>query len=201
MKQSTFIRLIAFIIALLFISALCMLPIGAYKVEEPGIPVYISDTETNPPVKAQEPEVTEAKKYYNVSLSMEIQDYIFQLCEENNVDPVLIFAMIETESRFNSNCVSRTNDYGLMQINKCNHNWLKKQYGVDNFLDPKQNLLCGISMMAAYLKNNNGDWVRSLMCYNQGTAGARKSWTKGIYETSYTRKVMSNTIKYMNGEV
>lgn len=201
MKQSTFIRLIAFIIVLLFISALCMLPIGAYKVEEPDIPVYIPDTETNPPVKAQEPEVTEAKKYYNVSLSIDIQDYIFQLCEENNVDPVLIFAMVETESRFNSNCVSRTNDYGLMQINKCNHNWLKKQYGVDNFLDPKQNLLCGISVMAAHLKNNNGDWVRALMCYNQGTMGARKSWARGIYETSYTRKVMSNTIKYMNGEV
>lgn len=31
--------------------------------------------------------------------------------------------------------------------------------------------------------------------------GARKSWARGIYETSYTRKVMSNTIKYMNGEV
>lgn len=201
MKQSTFIRLITFLIALLFISALCMLPIGAYKAEEPDISVYIPDTETNPPVKAKVSEVKETKKYYNVSLSINIQDYIFQLCEENNVDPVLIFAMIETESRFNSNCVSRTNDYGLMQINKCNHNWLKKQYGVDNFLDPKQNLLCGISMMAAHLKNNNGDWVRALMCYNQGTTGARKSWARGIYETSYTRKVMSNTIKYMNGEV
>lgn len=201
MKQSTFTRLVAFIIVLLFISALCMLPIGAYKVEEPDIPVYIPDTETNSPVKASVPEVTETKKYYNVSLSTDIQDYIFQLCEENNIDPVLIFAMVETESRFNSNCVSRTNDYGLMQINKCNHNWLKKQYGVDNFLDLKQNLLCGISMMEAHLKNNNGDWVRALMCYNQGTTGARKSWARGIYETSYTRKVMSNTIKYMNGEV
>lgn len=200
MKQSTFIRLIAFIIVLLLITALCMLPIGAYKANESDIPVYIPEVE-KPVAETKESEVIEVKKYYNVSLSIDIQDYIFQLCEENNVDPVLIFAMVETESRFNSNCVSRTNDYGLMQINKCNHNWLKKQYGVDNFLDPRQNLLCGISMIAAHLKNNNGDWVRALMCYNQGTTGARKSWARGIYETPYTRKVMSNAIKYMNGEV
>ena len=43
MKQSTFTRLIAFIIVLLFISALCMLSIGAYKVDEPDIPIYISE--------------------------------------------------------------------------------------------------------------------------------------------------------------
>lgn len=201
MKQSTFTRLIAFIIVLLFISALCMLPIGVYKVDEPDIPIYIPDTETNLPVKTQEPVVIETKKYYNVSLPMEIQDYIFQLCKENSVDPVLIFAMVETESGFNPNCVSRTNDYGLMQINKCNHRWLKAQYGVDNFLDPKQNLLCGISMISAYLKNNSGDWVKALMCYNQGSTGAKRLWAKGIYETAYTRKVMDNTIKYINGEV
>lgn len=201
MKQSTFTRLVAFIIVLLFVSVLCMLPIGAYKVDEPDIPLYIPDVEIAPISEIKEQEVIETKKYYNVSLSMEIQDYIFQLCKENSVDPVLIFAIIETESGFNPNCVSRTNDYGLMQINKCNHNWLEKQYGVDNFLDPKQNLLCGISMISAHLKNNNGDWTKALMCYNQGTMGARKFWAKGIYETSYTRKVMSNTIKYMNGEV
>lgn len=201
MKQSTFTRLVAFIIVLLFISALCMLPIGAYKVDEPDIPIYIPETETIPVIKTQESEAVETKKYYNVPLSAEIQDYIFQLCEENNVDPVLIFAMVETESGFNPNCVSRTNDYGLMQINKCNHRWLKAQYDVDNFLDPRQNLLCGVSMIAAHLKNNNGDLTKALMCYNQGSTGAKKLWAKGIYETAYTRKVISNTMKYMNGEV
>lgn len=201
MKQSTFTRLVAFIIVLLFISALCMLPIGAYKVDEPDVAIYIPDTETAPIAKAQEPEAVETKKYYNVPLPAEIQDYIFQLCEENNVEPVLIFAIVETESDFNPNCVSCTNDYGLMQINKCNHQWLKEQYGVDNFLDPKQNLLCGISMIATHLKNNNGDWIKALMCYNQGSSGAKRLWAKGIYETAYTRKVISNITKYMNGEV
>ena len=66
-------------------------------------------------------------EYFDVPLSKDLQDYIFTLCEQNNVPVALIMAMIETESSFRPNIISSTNDYGLMQINSVNHEWLSEE--------------------------------------------------------------------------
>jgi soluble lytic murein transglycosylase-like protein len=107
----------------------------------------------------------------------------------------LVIAMIDVESTFRPNVVSATDDYGLMQINKCNHNELEKQYGITNILDPYQNVRSGIILLS---KNYNGDLHKSLMAYNLGTGGAKRLWNKGIYETSYSRKVLSTMEVYEN---
>lgn len=145
--------------------------------------------QTTPPTKIE-------RTYYEVPLSKEVQDYIFELAEEYHVDGSLIFAMIETESNFEIGLVSRTNDYGLMQINKCNHKRLQEQLGVVDFLDPKQNILAGTYMISGHLEANNGDYTKALMCYNMGAYGARKAWAKGITSTSYTKKVLAALEKY-----
>lgn len=145
--------------------------------------------QTTPPTKIE-------RTYYNVPLSKEVQDYIFVLAEEYHADSSLIFALIETESNFEIGLVSRTNDYGLMQINRCNHKRLKEELGVVDFLDPKQNILAGTYMISEHLKANNGDYTKALMCYNMGAYGARKAWAKGITSTSYTRKVFAALEKY-----
>lgn len=133
--------------------------------------------------------------YYDVPLSHDLQDYIRELCEKNDIPMSLIIAMIKVESSFNSKAVSGTKDYGLMQINKINHQWLAKKYGITNMLDPYQNVLAGISILA---ENYNGDLHKSLMAYNLGAAGAKRLWNKGIYETSYSRKVISAMEVYEN---
>ena len=53
-------------------------------------------------------------KYYDVPLDHDLQDYIFKLSDEYKVPTQLIMAVIEVESSFRSNVVSRTNDYGLI---------------------------------------------------------------------------------------
>lgn len=136
------------------------------------------------------------RTYYEAPLSTEVQDCIFELAEEYGVDSALIFAVIETESNFEIGLVSRTNDYGLMQINRCNHKRLKEKLGVVDFLDPKQNILAGTYMISEHLKANNGDYTKALMCYNMGAYGAGKAWAKGITSTSYTRKVLAALEKY-----
>lgn len=145
--------------------------------------------QTTPPTKIE-------RTYYNVPLSKEVQDYIFELAEEYHVDSSLIFAMIEIESDFEIGLVSRTNDYGLMQINKCNHKRLQEKFGIVDFLDPKQNILAGTHMISGHLEANNGDYTKALMCYNMGAYGARKAWAKGITSTSYTKKVLAALEKY-----
>jgi soluble lytic murein transglycosylase-like protein len=141
-------------------------------------------------VAIEETEVVEEVKYYDCPLSEELQDYIRTLCEENDVPMDLVIAQIQIESGYRADCISGTNDYGLMQINKINHGWLKEKYGITDFLDPYQNVLCGINILSGHLKNC-GSLKKALMSYNLGTAGAEKLWNQGIHSTKYVEKIKS----------
>lgn len=144
--------------------------------------VYIPPVETT---------VEEPKFYYSVNLTHDLQDYIRDLCEEYDVPMSLIIAMIDTESGFDSTIVSETNDYGLMQINIINHDWLREKIGVTDILDPYQNVMSGIYILADNLNSNDGDVTKALMSYNCGASGARELWDEGIFTTSYTDKIMT----------
>lgn len=130
--------------------------------------------------------------YYDVPLSHDLQDYIRELCDENGIPMSLVIAMIDVESSFNPNAVSSTDDYGLMQINKCNHEWLRKQ-GVTDVFDPYQNVRGGIIILSQCY---NGNLSKTLMSYNLGEASASKLWNEGIYGTYYSRLVLSTKEVY-----
>jgi len=135
--------------------------------------------------------VEEKTFYFDVALDCDLQDYIRDLCETYDVPMELVIAMIHQESSFRANVVSGSNDYGLMQINTINHEWLQKEPGVTDFLVPYQNVLCGIYIISGHLEKTDGDIELALMRYNCGATGAKRLWDKGIYETDYTRKIMS----------
>lgn len=134
--------------------------------------------------------------YFDVPLSKEIQDYIFKIADEYEIPAELIFATIEIESNFNPNVISKTNDYGLCQINICNHEWLKENLGLDNMLDPYQNIKASAYMYSDKLKSTDGDIGLAAMAYNCGSGGAQKLWNQGIYSTSYSRKLVNTYNKY-----
>lgn len=132
----------------------------------------------------------ETAVYYDVPLSFELQDYIRNLCDEKGVPMSLIMAIIEVESYFKPDLISGTNDYGLMQINTCNHEWLREKHGITDFLDPFQNVFCGITILAGHY-DKFGDVDMALMAYNLGAGGAKKKWKNNVFETRYTEKVNS----------
>lgn len=142
-------------------------------------------------------EVTEDTEYYDCPLDEGLQDYIRDLCDQNGVPMSLIIAMIEVESAFKANIISCTNDYGLMQINKVNHEWLSETYGITDFLDPYQNVFCGITLISQYY-NRFYDVNKALMAYNLGASGAKRLWNNGTYQTSYTRKIQAAKEVYEN---
>lgn len=155
--------------------------------------VSLIEKETTVPAETSKMiEVTEPQKeYFDVPLSNELQDYIDEVSLKYSVPCELVYAMIEVESNFRPNIVSSTDDYGLMQINKINHEWLSEALGITDFLDPKQNILSGVYMISQHLEATDGDMVLALMRYNNGATGAKRLWNKGIYSTSYTDKVMA----------
>lgn len=114
------------------------------------------------------------------------QDYLYDLCVKYGVTEyyTLFIAQIYHESTFRTNLISSTNDYGLMQINVCNHSWLRNKLGISDFLDPYENMEAGVYMMSSYL-HKYGDAEKALVCYNRGEGGA-----KGVSSTSYSRGVL-----------
>jgi soluble lytic murein transglycosylase-like protein len=152
--------------------------------------------QTNAPPPTVEP-IVEEVFYFDVPLSTDLQDYIREMCEEKEVPMELVIAMIDVESTFTADVISRTNDYGLMQINICNHETLTDNLSITDFLDPYQNVKCGIYIIAGHLQKTDGDIVLALMRYNCGATGAKKLWDKGIYSTDYTDKIMTAYNSYI----
>lgn len=126
--------------------------------------------------------------YYDVPLNQDYQDYIRKECESANVDIELVLAVMQIESSYNSSEVSQTNDYGIMQINECNHSYLIEKLGIVDFLDPYECAKAGIYMLSKLNWCENESQM--LMCYNMGTTGAKRYWNNGIYESNYSRKVL-----------
>ena len=132
-----------------------------------------------------------------VEMDQELQEFIYCLSYGYNIDYSFVMGVIQTESSFDSDTVSSTNDYGLMQINKINHQLLKEKLGITDFLDPYQNSRSGLYILRNLFEKYEKP-EKVLMAYNLGETGAAKLWKQGIYETNYTTKVLSNTQAFKN---
>lgn len=130
--------------------------------------------------------------YLDVPVDKDLQDFIWSMCCDYDVEDhyVLIYAIMRQESNFKSDVISATNDYGLMQINISNHGNLSQRLGINDFLDPYQNVQAGIYMIANAL-HRYGSVSDALMAYNLGGGGASKLWSQGIHSTNYSRSVLS----------
>ena len=156
-----------------------------------------SPTPTPVPKKTKKKKVEEPKrenKLYKVKesygtymLDIEYQDYTYEMCKKYGVEEyyTLFIALMWHESNFKVDDISRTNDYGLMQINKCNHSWLKKELDIDpDFLNPYTSIECGVYMMSSYLKKYE-DVHKALVAYNMGENAVKK-----YSSTKYSRTVV-----------
>ena len=155
-----------------------------FKVEIPAATYCSAETEPeNDQVNSPEPK--EPPEQWNEDLDA----YLGDLCKKYKVDKKLALAIIECESAFQPDVISETDDYGLMQINKCNHEWLSEKLGITDYLDPRENMLAGVYMLS-YLKQFADTEEKLIMCYAHGVNGARAKWSDGIVSTSYTQKVL-----------
>lgn len=137
-------------------------------------------------VQAKEEEKEEYKR--DIPLSDELQKFTYDTCKAYNVDYDLVLAIMAVESGYNAAAISSNGeDYGLMQINKINHNWLAEK-GLTDMLDAKQNITAGI-MILAKLGENCHTTESLVMAYNMGESKAKKYLAKGK-TTEYAKKVL-----------
>lgn len=147
--------------------------------------VVVQEPVTEP---VEEPTVVQRYTIYDVPLSEELQRYTQDVCEEYGVSYPLVIALMKKESEFLPDTVSATNDYGIMQINQGNHEWLEVELGITDWFDPQQNILAGVYVLSQL--NKYEDVHQILMSYNCGPSGAKRLWAEGIYSTAYSRAVV-----------
>lgn len=129
---------------------------------------------------------------YTAYLDTELQNLVYELCSEYEIEGFesLVVAVLYHESSFRINIVHENDngscDYGIAQINTCNHEWLQNTLGITDFLDPYQSIRCGVYMLSEHLKNNGYNVHKALVAYNMGQSAV----DSGVTESFYSRKIV-----------
>jgi len=111
------------------------------------------------------------------------------------LDPLLVVAVIQVESRFDHKAVSSAGAQGLMQVQPNVVTALvergKMLPSTKNIKDPRVNVEVGVSYLA-YLKEMFGDLKLALTAYNAGPSSvAKKIAAKEKLSFNYAHKVLS----------
>ena len=124
-------------------------------------------------------EYQEPRPLYNVSLSAEVQRYIFNVADYYGLEPSLILAIIEKESSYNEAAIGDGGEsYGLMQVQGRVWSVRMDELGVTDLMNPYENITIGVDILAAHLEQGLGvEWA--LMAYNGGVSYANKMTAEG----------------------
>lgn len=191
--KRNFVRLYVFITIVALMGGSIGYAIGIFTT--PQKTVTITETVEVPAHESDDLPQNAEVFLFDIPLSDSLQRYIYEICADENVPVTLALAIIEHESGFNPEVISSTDDYGLMQINAVNHEWLEEKYRIADFLNPYQNAFCGITIIGSYIEKYD-DYGKALMAYNMGDYGAQKAWESGITSTDYSIAILDLMQEY-----
>lgn len=121
----------------------------------------------------------------------EYEQLIQSSAAKYGVSAALIKAVIQAESGYNPNAVSRTGASGLMQLMP----GTAKQLKVADSFNPKQNVDGGVRYLKFLLDTFKGDVTLALAAYNAGLGKVAKYGGVPPYEE--TRTYVSRVLSYM----
>lgn len=130
------------------------------------------------------------KLLYNIPLSEDLQRFTYDRCTELGIPYELVLGVMWQESRYDPTKVSPDGDYGIMQINQSNIDWIMGVCGLTDIMDAKQNIIAGTKMLY-YLYGQYDDMNDLLMVYNSSSKSAKKLWSKGIHSSEYSRAILN----------
>ncbi len=110
---------------------------------------------------------------------LEYTDYVERYSEEYGLDKYLVYAVIKTESGYDSDAVSNVGARGLMQIMEDSFDWIKFKLGDEDtvysdMFSPKENIRYGCFLLG-YLYDEFGNVEAAMAAYHAGR-GAVNEW-------------------------
>ena len=188
-KKLVIVNIILFICSILFY---CY----NMKINSPKAEVNV--VQNNIPVEEKK---KDEYSFYDISLSRSQQIFIQEeLKKYSGISYELVLSIISVESNFNINAISKTNDYGLMQLNSFTFQWVAKQFKIENPnpLDFETNIKCGIW----YLNHIKNYWINygtpeeylsihTIHAYHMGIQGTIDAIENNVYNNKYVSKVLS----------
>jgi soluble lytic murein transglycosylase-like protein len=156
-------------------------PTPAVRVTKTSLRGFVSATGASPHTAQTLPASPELRAA-ELANRQKIEVMIREVSARYNVDPALIRSVIETESNWNSQAISRKGALGLMQLVP----GTARQLGVNNAFDPKQNLDGGVRYLHTLLERYNGDLDRTLAAYNAGPGAVDRA--RGVPRYRETRE-------------
>ena len=112
---------------------------------------------------------------------------VMELSERHQLAPSVILAVIEKESSFRPQIVSKAGAVGMMQLLPNTAKEVAKAYrirsykGKDDLRDPATNIRLGVAYLS-YLRQNFGHSLHYIAAYNLGPTALRRRLRSGNYE-------------------
>jgi hypothetical protein len=150
-----------------------------------------------PKVRSANPKALKLRsgKRWKYTDNTRFDKHIRYAARAHKVDPMLIKAIIKTESAFNCNAVSPKGAQGLMQLMPAT----AKDLEVKDPFNPQENIYGGTKYIKWLLKRFNGDLRLSLAAYNAGPARVKKKIPRIPETIAYVGKVLRQYKAYKKG--
>jgi hypothetical protein len=124
------------------------------------------------------------------AVAMPYGDLIHEKAAKYDVDPALVAAVIEQESKFRTRAHSQVGARGLMQLMPRTGRWM----GARDLYDPEQNIDAGVRYIKYLQRRFDGNVKNTIAAYNAGEGNVQRyNGVPPFRETQqYVKKVMHN---------
>jgi soluble lytic murein transglycosylase-like protein len=132
---------------------------------------------------------------FNAALA-KYDSMIERTARQHKVSPVLLKAIIQTESNFNPVAVSGNGAVGLMQVLPST----ARSMGVHDPMDPQKNIIAGTKYIRKLLTLYNDDETLALAAYNAGPEALRR-FNNQVPPFRETRAFVEKVMLYYNSHL